>query len=354
MRCAVAAPLLLSALVCSSALGCRPPATASAPALGAAAPEAAAPLAGDLLAAFTQAEREAAGHLGVGILHVESGERGSFHGAERFPMQSVFKLPLAIDVLARVDAGELRLDEMLPIRSIDMRPGPPNALADELPAAGGSRTVLDLLERVLITSDNTAADVLLERLGGPRKVTERLNGLGITDIDVSRFEAELMMDFMGVTARPPRDTWTRERIIESSRTGAAAQTKALATYLADPRDMATPTAMVNLLLRVHRQDLLAKPSAARLVSILERVTTGKDRLKKLLPAGTVIAHKTGSSGDTDGITAATNDVGIITLPGGAGHVIVAAFLKEAHGDDAAREHALAVVGRAVFDHYAPR
>ena len=202
---AVAAPLLLSALVSSSALGCRPPATASAPARAAAAPGAAAPLAADLVAAFTQAEREAAGHLGVGILHVESGERGSFHGEEPFPMQSVFKLPLAIDVLARVDAGELRLDEVLPVRPIDIRPGPPHSLADEIPATGGERTVLDLLERALLTSDNTAADVLLERIGGPRKVTERLVGLGIPGIDVSRSEAELMLDFVA-SRRGPRAT----------------------------------------------------------------------------------------------------------------------------------------------------
>ncbi len=347
---AFAAPLLFSALGLSSALGCRPPATAEA----AAALETTAPLAGDLAAAIAQAEREAAGHLGVGILHVESGERASFHGAERFPMQSVFKLPLAIDVFARVDAGEIRLDEVLPVRPIDIRPGPPHSLAEEIPATGGERTVLDLLERALITSDNTATDVLLERIGGPRKVTERLAGLGITGIDVSRSEADLMMDFVGVTAKPPRDTLTLARLLESCRVPDAVRTRALATYLADPRDTATPTATADLLLRVHRQDLLRKASSARLVSILERVTTGKDRLKALLPAGTVVAHKTGGSDVTDGVVAATNDVGIITLPGAAGHVIVAAFLKEARGDDAARAHALALVGRAVFDHYASR
>ena len=75
-------------------------------------------------------------------------------------------------------------------------------------------------------------------------------------------------------------------------------------------------------------------------------------MKALLPAGTVVAHKTGTSDVTDGVVAATNDVGIITLPGNAGHVIVAAFLKAARGDDAARGRALALVGRAVFDHYA--
>ena len=60
------------------------------------------------------------------------------------------------------------------------------------------------------------------------------------------------------------------------------------------------------------------------------------------------------SDETDGIVAATNDVGIVTLPGGAGHVVIAAFVSESRGDDNARDHAIATVSRAVFDHYAPR
>ena len=342
--------LLLSVLVLSSASGCG--AVALHP--GAPVAVASSALAPDLAAAFAEAEREGQGHLGVAILHVESGERGAYHGEERFPMQSVFKLPLAIEVLARIDAGTLRLDEVLRIRPIDIRPGPSGALADELPASGGERTVLDLLERALMSSDNTATDVLLERLGGPRRVTERLRALGFTGIDVSRSEAELMMDFCGVVTRPPRDAWTLDGIRAATVTGPAARARAQEAYLADPRDTATPEAMAELLLRVHRRDLLAPPSAARLVGILERVTTGKDRLRALLPAGTVVAHKTGTSDGADGMVAATNDVGIITLPGAAGHVVMAAFLRAARGDDAARAHALARVGKAVFDHYAAR
>lgn len=356
-----AVTLLFSALALSSAPGCHPAslglgATASgAAASGVSATSTA--LAAALAPAFAQAERESGGYLGAAVLHLESGESASYHGRERFPMQSVFKLPLAIDIFARVDAGELRFDEMIHIRPSDIRPGPPNALADELPKAGGDRTLLDLLERILITSDNTAADALLERIGGPSKVTERLRGLGISGIDVSRSEAELMMDFCGVTAYPLRDSWTvegiREAIRAANRAAPDARSKALATYLADARDTATPEAMAGLLARVHWQDLLKKASAARLVAILERVGTGKDRLKGLLPAGTVVAHKTGTSDETDGITPTTNDVGIITLPGDAGHVVVVAFLAGSRGDGAARAHAIAQLGRAVFDHFTP-
>ena len=190
-------------------------------------------------------------------------------------------------------------------------------------------------------------------------MTERLRGLGINDIDVSRSEAELMMDFCGVATYPPRDTWTvegvREAVRSANRAVPDARSKALATYLADPRDTATPEAMASLLARVHRRDLLLKKeSAERLVAILERVETGKKRLKGLLPPGTIVAHKTGGSDETDGILATANDAGIITLPGGAGHVIVVAFLAGSRGNKEALDHAIAQLGRAAFDHYVPR
>src|SRR5512132_2769801 len=103
-RVAFAAPLLLAAGMLSSSSGCGPSSTVEAvapsvPTTASAAPAAAAALPADLAEIFARAEREAGGHLGVALLHVESGERFSYHGTERFPMQSVFKLPLAIEVL---------------------------------------------------------------------------------------------------------------------------------------------------------------------------------------------------------------------------------------------------------------
>ena len=70
-----------------------------------------------------------------------------------------------------------------------------------------------------------------------------------------------------------------------------------------------------------------------------------------LPAGTVVAHKTGTSGTTDGITAATNDVGLVTLPDGR-HLAVAVFVADARGDELAREGAIASLARAAWDAWA--
>src|SRR4051812_42415965 len=102
----VAGPLLLSVLALSSASGCHADSgvAATAPTAPATPVASSTALAAALAPVFAQAEREAQGHLGAAIVHLESGERASYHGGERFPMQSVFKLPLAIDILARVDA----------------------------------------------------------------------------------------------------------------------------------------------------------------------------------------------------------------------------------------------------------
>jgi beta-lactamase class A len=307
-----------------------------------------------LASAFAVAEGEAKGRLGVTVVHVESGERTSFHDDERFPMQSVFKLPLAVALLARVDAGELRLDEAITIKPQDLRSGPPNALADELPN-GGTRSIQKLFEQMIIHSDNSATDLLLTRIGGAAKVTAKMRELGILGIDVSRSEAELNFDVSGVASPPPRETWTLQKLESLYESVPADQERAaMASYLRDPRDTSTPLAMAALLLRVHQRDLLARPSANLLVDTLEKTETGTKRLKAGFPPGTVVAHKTGGSGTFEGVTAACNDVGIVTLPNNAGHVVIAAFLRESRGDSEARDSAIAAVARAVNEAYAPR
>ena len=83
----------------------------------------------------------------------------------------------------------------------------------------------------------------------------------------------------------------------------------------DPRDTATPRGMATLLEKVWRGEALGRASTGLLIDIMERCETGDARLKGLLPEDTVVAHKTGTIGRT------TNDVGVVTLPGHAGHVV---------------------------------
>ena len=81
---------------------------------------------------------------------------------------------------------------------------------------------------------------------------------------------------------------------------------------------------------------------------LTESTPGAKRLKGLLPAGTVVAHKTGTSGTTNGMTAATNDIGIVTLPGGQ-HLAIAVFVTDSAADEATRESVIAKIAKTIYD-----
>src|SRR5262249_10172956 len=145
--------------------------------------------------------------------------------------------------------------------------------------------------------------------------------------------------------------WTDQKIQAMlAKTTEAERYSATKRYLKDPRDTGTPNGTVELLARAFAGDVLSKRSTALLVEMLKATTTFPTRLKGLLPAGTVVAHKTGSTGTVKGLTAATNDSGVIFLPDG-GLLAVSVYIKGSTRNDAARDLLIARVARAAFDHY---
>ena len=116
------------------------------------------------------------------------------------------------------------------------------------------------------------------------------------------------------------------------------------------RNWATPEAMVVLLRALHEGRGLSEPSRALLLRLMTQTPTGSRRIKGLLPVGTVVAHKTGTSGTVKGLTPATNDVGLVTLPNGR-HLAVAVFVSDSMANDSAREKVIARVARAAWDYW---
>jgi beta-lactamase class A len=104
--------------------------------------------------------------------------------------------------------------------------------------------------------------------------------------------------------------------------------------------------MARLLAKIWRGEALDATRTAQLLDIMLRCETGAARLKGVLPPNTAVRHKTGSLG-----IGVTNDVGIIDLPDGAGHVVVAVFVKESMSDVAAQERAIAQIARAAYDYF---
>ena len=285
------------------------------------------------------------GIVGVSAMHIETGRRVALNGDMRFPMASVYKLPIALQLLHRVDRGELRLSDQITLSEHDFRPGhsPITDFANNKPV---TLTVERLLELMLGESDNSASDALLRLAGGPAAVTARLRALNIAGIDISRPEGRLALDFWGVREPPPESDWTMALFDRLSENATPAMREAAAArYTNDPRDTSTPDAMAELLVRVHRREVLEPASLERLLRIITATQTGPARLKGLLPAGTPVAHKTGTMGGT------TNDAGILTLPDDAGHLAIAVFVKGSTRDVPERERVIAEIARTVYDYY---
>lgn len=173
------------------------------------------------------------GNLGVGLSNLESGQTFVFNGDRRFPMQSVFKLPLAAAVLAEVDAGRTLLTEGFYLTEEQLSPAH-SPIAASFP---GRReyTAQELLEAVVVDSDNTAADVLMKRIGGPGAVTAWLTARRVPEVRVDRYERELQPEVYGMPSFRP--AWLAEGAFAQARAAvppggglAAISAAALAKY----------------------------------------------------------------------------------------------------------------------------
>ena len=216
-------------------------------------------------------------------------------------MQSVYKLLIAMAVLDQVDRGNLNLDR----RSVSHggtcsgRAGSP--IRDRYPKGGVEFTVRELLRFMVSESDGTASDVLLRMAGGPAKVTADLRGIGVTDMLVA---AASRAHHGGA-------------VPELGHSGRVA--------------------------RVARQG--ARPAAA---PIHDRQRDRSAPAQGTVAVQPVLAHKTGTSGTYGGISAATNDIGLITLPNGR-HVAIAVFVSDSKAGTETREGVIARIARAVWD-----
>ena len=302
-----------------------------------------------LEAAFKRITDRARGRIGVALIHLESGATAAIRGDERFPMASVVKLPIAIEVLTQVAERRLTLDRLVWLDSSDIRPC--CSLERRHPRGDVSRSVLELLELAMIESDNTAADALLELVGGPDIVERRMRWLRLHRINIDRTEGQLLLDMAGVTNAPPPDQWTvdlqRRLVADVDRESLnAARTR----YLADERDTATPCETAELLGRLKLGDLLPRAETDLLLTLMELTTTGSRRLKGRLPPETVVAHKTGTT------AVVINDAGIVTLPSDSripGRLAIAVYVADG-SRIAAMERSVAAISAAAFEFFTGR
>jgi beta-lactamase class A len=255
------------------------------------------------LPTLPEIEAAVGGRVGVFALDSGNGRTLAHRQDERFAMCSTFKWTLVAAVLARVDRGELWLDERVPYGKGDLLEHAPVTTAH---LARGAMSVEALARAAITVSDNTAANLLLGKVGGPEGLTRMLLQLGD-----------------GVT-RLDRD----EPTLNENAAG-------------DPRDTTSPRAMVRLMRWAFCGDALSLPARERLLSWLRACETGRDRLRAGLPRGWAVGDKTGT-----GPRRAVNDVAIASPPGRP-PILIAAYLSDGDAELATLVAAHAMIGRLV-------
>jgi len=257
----------------------------------------------------------AQGKVGVAATVLETGESIGLNENEHFPMQSVYKFPIAMAVLKQVEQGNLKPEQKIRVEKSDLVPKQLRSpIRDRFPQ-GTELSLSELLKYMVSDSDGTACDVLLKTIGGVDVVTKYLRDIGVGDIVVATTEREMAED-----------------------------------NSAQYRNWTSPKAANDLLRLLHEGRALSESNRALLLRWMTETPTSSKRIKGLLPAGTVAAHKTGTSGTVNGLTAATNDVGLITLPTGK-HLAISIFVLDSKADEATREEVIAKITRAIWDEF---
>lgn len=265
---------------------------------------------------ITSIARSVDGIVGVAVMDLTTGDTLTVNGDRPFPMQSVFKFPIALAVLDRVQRGDMSLDQTIHVTASDLLPNTWSPLREAHPAGNVNLTLDSILAATVSLSDNNGCDILLWQLGGPLAVDRYLRRLNIEGMAIVATEEEMHRD----------DS-------------------------AQYRNFSTPMAMARLLQKFSKGEVLTKELQAYVWSLMVETPTGAKRLRGSLPAGTIVAHKTGSSGvNAAGIAAATNDAGVIVMPDGR-RVAVVVFVSDSRSSELQREGVIAEIALRVWKAY---
>ncbi len=256
--------------------------------------------------------------VGVAINGIKIKDTLSINGQKHFPMQSVFKFPIALTILSEIDKGNLSLDQNIDINKDELLPGLWSPIRKKYPE-GVTLTLGKTIEYTVALSDNVGCDVLLKLLGDPQAVENYFSSLGFKDFEVKINEETMQnnweLQFLN---------WTTPK--EAN--------KILATFYE------------------NKNGLLSQESYDFIWDVMKGTQTGKNRLRGQLPEETIVAHKTGWSGKhkETGITAAVNNIGIVFLPNGE-YFTISVFITDSEEDLEASEKIISDISRAAWDYF---
>jgi beta-lactamase class A len=254
--------------------------------------------------------------VGVGILDFENGDTLTFKGKGHFPMQSVFKFHLALAVLNQIDKGKLALNQDIFVSKSEMIPNLYSPLREKYPEGNINLPLSEIIKYTVSQSDNVGCDRLFKLIGGTEKANKYIHNLGVKDVQILDPEVRIQND------------WSLQY-----------------------KNYTTPFAAVQLLQKFYQEHILSKSSQDFLYKIMVETTTGPNKIKGLLPREAIVAHKTGFSGkNKEGLTGATNDIGIVTLPNGK-QFAIAIFVSDSTEDEKTNDKMIAEIALAAWDYY---
>lgn len=298
-----------------------------------------------LIQEIARLEKITGGSIGVGVIHLETERSFYYSGDVRYPMASTYKVPIAVQLLSRVEKGEIQLTDMINLEKSDLHPGS-GTITQMLDEPGVVLSLHNLLELMLLVSDNSAADLCIKSAGGTTAVTQKMREIGIDDIDISRSTFVSIAHSLGITIFKEGDVYDEIKAYRAmSQLNEQMREQAWQAFLDDPRDTVSPIAMAKLLQKIWNKEVLNNENSKLLLDIMKRCQTGKGRIRGVLPPRTIVYNKTGT------IHKVVNDVGIVKLPSDAGNIAIAIFIKDTKIENDECEKIIAHIARSLYDYF---
>ena len=256
-----------------------------------------------ILEAVTNAETELGARIGLAVHDLETGKRWEYKSNERFPLSSTFKTLACANVLQRVVLGKERMDRVVRFSESNLVTYSP---VTEKHVGRKGMSLAALCQATLSTSDNSAANFILQAIGGPKALTRFLRSIGDDTTRLDRWETELNEAVPG-----------------------------------DKRDTTTPIAMVTTLEKLLVGETLSIKSRQQLVAWLKGNEVGDALFRKSVPNDWIVADRTGAGGyGTRAITA-------VMWPPNRKSIVAALYITETDASFEERNAVIAKIGEQI-------
>ena len=257
--------------------------------------------------------------VSVSVLDFENNKSVHIKGNKKLPLLSVFKFHIGLAVLNEVDQGKLNLDQKILIKKSDLLENTWSPIRERFPEGDIEMPLGLLIKYTVAESDNNGCDILLRLIGGTETVQKFINSKGVRNFTIKVNEEQMHQGF--------------EFMYLNTTTANSAN-----QLLKDFRD----------------KKIVSKTSTDFLMTTMLETSTGKNKIVAQLPESVPVAHKTGSSGKNEkGLTAAENDIGIVTLPGGKSYAL-SIFVSDSMESAETNTKMIADISKIVFDYFSKK